>query len=122
VSDFLVRKGDSNAIERALKKRDRERCARCGFDARFLQQLFSRLHSEYAVPIRERLGLSRFSFRSRLWDGDHTVPVAEGGGGCGLDGYRTLCIWCHRESTALLARRLADSRRGQMAMFGRSDL
>ena len=40
-----------------------------------------------------------------LWQADHVIPVAEGGGGCGLDGLRTLCHPCHvRESTALRRR------------------
>ena len=30
-----------------------------------------------------------------LWDADHITPVALGGGGCGLDGMRTLCLPCH---------------------------
>lgn len=43
-----------------------------------------------------------------LWEADHIVPVVEGGGGCGLDGYRTLCRPCHvRETTELRRRRRA---------------
>ena len=42
-----------------------------------------------------------------LWDADHIVPVVEGGGGCGLGNYRTLCVVCHRGETALLASRRA---------------
>jgi 5-methylcytosine-specific restriction protein A len=41
------------------------------------------------------------------WQADHTVPVAEGGGECGLEGYRTLCTDCHKKETALLRARLA---------------
>lgn len=40
------------------------------------------------------------------WQADHIVPVAEGGGGCGLDGYRTLCKPCHKEQTKQLMQRL----------------
>ena len=36
----------------------------------------------------------------RLWEADHIIPVYLGGGLCGLDGYRTLCLWCHRTHTA----------------------
>lgn len=49
-------------------------------------------------------------WRDRFWDADHIVPVVEGGGGCGLDNYRTLCIWCHRDETAALAKRRAQAR------------
>lgn len=30
-----------------------------------------------------------------LWDADHVIPVILGGGGCGLEGMRTLCVPCH---------------------------
>ncbi len=48
---------------------------------------------------------------SSWWEADHIVPVIEGGGGCGPEGYRTLCLRCHRLETAALAARLAQSRR-----------
>lgn len=31
-----------------------------------------------------------------LWDADHIVPVKDGGGECGMDNIRTLCISCHK--------------------------
>jgi len=46
-----------------------------------------------------------------LWQADHIVPVIEGGGECGLENYRTLCTRCHKEETALLAKRRAEARR-----------
>jgi hypothetical protein len=48
---------------------------------------------------------------SSLWEADHVIPVAEGGGGCGLDGYRTLCRPCHLAETKALRARLAAGRR-----------
>ena len=54
-------------------------------------------------------GVSRM--RGHLWEADHITPVIEGGGGCGLDGYRTLCIACHKAETAKLADRRARARR-----------
>lgn len=53
-----------------------------------------------------------------LWDMDHRVPVVEGGGACGLDNLRTLCVWCHAKETAKLAGRRAQKRTGQMALGG----
>lgn len=47
----------------------------------------------------------------RWWEADHIIPVIEGGGGCGPEGYRTLCLLCHREETAKLAARRALKRR-----------
>lgn len=44
------------------------------------------------------------------WEMDHIVPVIEGGGLCGVDGYRTLCIPCHKKESAALAKRRAQAR------------
>jgi hypothetical protein len=43
--------------------------------------------------------------RKTFWDADHVLPVAKGGGLCGLNGYQTLCIFCHRRKTAAGNRR-----------------
>lgn len=52
----------------------------------------------------------------RLWEMDHRVPVAEGGGSCGLENLRTLCWACHRVVTAELARRRAEAKRAGKAV------
>jgi len=46
-----------------------------------------------------------------IWEADHIVPVVEGGGLAPPDGYRCLCIPCHRAETAALAARRAVARR-----------
>lgn len=46
-----------------------------------------------------------------IWEADHVVPVVEGGGLAPPDGYRILCIPCHRAETAALAARRAAARR-----------
>ena len=38
-------------------------------------------------------------FGGGLWDADHIIPVKNGGGCCGLDNLRTLCIPCHKNIT-----------------------
>jgi 5-methylcytosine-specific restriction protein A len=47
------------------------------------------------------------------WEADHILPVVEGGGECGLEGYRTLCRPDHQRVTARLMTRLAEKRRAQ---------
>lgn len=47
------------------------------------------------------------------WQADHIMPVAEGGGSCGLENLRTLCTACHLIETRKLAGRLAERRRAQ---------
>ena len=53
-------------------------------------------------------GLKRLS-RKSLWDADHILAVAEGGGECDLENLRTLCLLCHRSQTLELRRRLASA-------------
>jgi 5-methylcytosine-specific restriction enzyme A len=43
------------------------------------------------------------------WEADHILPVIEGGGHCGLDNLRTLCVPCHRQVTRELRARIAGS-------------
>lgn len=63
---------------------------------------------------RHELAVMGFTDSSRRWwEADHIVPVIEGGGGCGPEGYRTLCLPCHRRETAKLAARLAARRRAE---------
>ena len=57
--------------------------------------------------------------RKHLWDADHIVPVAEGGGECDLSNMRTLCLRCHRAATAELRRRMKE-RRGANAATSES--
>lgn len=55
-----------------------------------------------------------------LWEADHIRPRVEGGAGCDLSNYRTLCWPCHRVETAALAGRRAEARRPQYPLFGRA--
>lgn len=48
---------------------------------------------------------------SSEWQADHIVPVCKGGGQCGLENYRTLCVGCHKKETAALAAQRASERR-----------
>jgi len=53
------------------------------------------------------------SIIGHAWEADHIVPVVEGGGEVGLEGYRTLCIPCHKRETRALRRRQVERRNGQ---------
>ena len=125
VESLRVRTSPSAAREKVFE-RDRGRCADCGLDT---QDLLRRLRNlrrrrpgpEVIASARElargfesavEIGAGRTILRIRrtLWQADHIVPVAEGGGGCGLDNLRTLCLPCHRLATAALVRRLTRLR------------
>lgn len=105
-------KTDPSFLRHRVGKRDRGRCARCGLRCRdlekslaLLRQVLSRLgQSKVYGDLRKAL---KVRSRHSLWDADHIRPVAEGGGECGLDNMQTLCLWCHRDKTALMRRRPA---------------
>jgi 5-methylcytosine-specific restriction enzyme A len=111
-------------------KRDRGVCAICGCDTEQLRRILGAFERETESrwsygddngkrPFRsvgwpEVYALYRalsFVPRRSLWDADHIVPVVEGGGECGLDNIRTLCVPCHKDVTRELARRRAEARR-----------
>jgi 5-methylcytosine-specific restriction endonuclease McrA len=82
--DYLVRTGNGDSPRYYTWKRDHGVCALCGAkDDRYRGE----------------------------WEADHIIPVVRGGGRCGLDGYRTLCVPCHRAETAALARSRAEERK-----------
>jgi 5-methylcytosine-specific restriction protein A len=111
-------------------QRDHGVCAMCGADAGAATRALERIRQVDRWDFRltyaenhERTSAARsaaflildawgVSEETRsLWDADHIVPVIEGGGGCGLSNYRTLCVSCHRGETAQLASRRAERRR-----------
>ena len=47
----------------------------------------------------------------QFWEADHINAVSEGGGECGLDNYRTLCVPCHKKVTKDLNIRLGQQRK-----------
>lgn len=123
VTDALIRKGDPKVVRRELERRDRGVCADCGFDtaqvARVIRYLLrwrvddlTRATGREAAHWLYRTVTGRTRYGSgHLWEADHIVAVVDGGGGCGLDGYATRCIPCHRRKTSALAKRRAGDRR-----------
>lgn len=125
-------------LRQCVGQRDHGICAVCGLDTQALllrlrerKKAFDRHHRVH-VDRRHALGIVRpqgFSFHrfleriggkvlrgrlgssGNLWDADHIVPVIDGGGECGLEGIRSLCLWCHQRVTAELAARKAAERR-----------
>ncbi len=77
-------------------ERDKGVCALCGVDTFEAWKEKHKLKNTYRA--------------AGDWQADHIVPVVEGGGECGVEGYRTLCIPCHKIVTQQLAARLAKAR------------
>ena len=63
-----IHRGHSSTIRYVVGLRDKGICAECGTK----------------------------TARWGSWEADHIVAVLEGGGGCGLDGFQTLCWECHK--------------------------
>lgn len=122
-------RSDPSYVRSELFKRDKGRCATCGRSARVLNaklhrwKKWDRIYcTRFPKPLKwssswssgrkkflatrrerlfKRIGLEWLLHRKSFWDADHILPVAKGGGECGLDNYQTLCCFCHREKTFL---------------------
>ena len=100
---------DPGYLREQVFQRDRGICSLCGVDGRAAYFELKRSRGTHRQRLLERWGLQRLT-RKTLWDADHIVAVAEGGGECDLDNLRTLCLICHARETAGLRRRLVTSR------------
>jgi|SRR6185437_15119124 len=102
---------DPGYLREQVLARDRGVCAKCGADTIALRRDMRRFDFAARRRFLREWGLTERS-RKSLWDADHIVPVAEGGGQCDLANMRTLCLKCHREATTELRARLAGRRPG----------
>ena len=98
-------RSDPGYLRDRVFERDKGLCALCGIDAHAGWLELRRARGTFRVRLLARWGLKAFN-RKTLWDADHIVPVAEGGGECDLDNMRTLCVPCHRLETESLRKRL----------------
>ncbi|HMG02022.1 MAG TPA: HNH endonuclease [Edaphobacter sp.] len=89
--------------------RDRGRCAACQIDSVAAYAALKRARGPVRSAGLRLYGMKSIASRRSLWDADHILPVAEGGGQCDLDNIRTLCLLCHRDATARLRSRLRSS-------------
>lgn len=117
---------DPRHVRAKLWERDRGVCRRCRLDTDLLRLQLDGLRRQGKPGIGDRRPISEVVAAGRryreilaryrvdgltsLWQADHIVPVEFGGGLCGLDGFQSLCIFCHREKTADQARMAAAAR------------
>ena len=99
---------DPGYLREHVLQRDAGVCAKCGIDTVSLRRDMRRLDFAARRKFLKEWGLTERN-RKSLWDADHIVPVAEGGGQCDLANMRTLCLKCHKEATAALRVRLKKS-------------
>ncbi len=96
---------DPGYLRAQVFARDHGVCAQCRLDTEGMRKDKRKLDYRARRQFEKDWGLRR-----HLWDADHIVPVAEGGGECDLSNMRTLCLKCHRAATAALRERLAKSK------------
>jgi hypothetical protein len=91
---------EPTSVRYYVRERDDGVCAQCGLDAEALHgELRKLMRVNRAAWLRQLIELeisTREAYKT-LWQADHIVAVKDGGGGCGLEGFRTLCIWCHKD-------------------------
>jgi len=118
VAEGLIRNTSGSAATQVYQ-RDKGVCAACGMDCDWLAHWWHRISQ--ADPKRPQRweswregwgtktwqGATGWNPYQSLWQADHIIPVVEGGGCCGLENYRTLCVICHKKDTAALAARRA---------------
>src|SRR5206468_10581153 len=91
---------------------DRGVCAVCRIDTVAAARTLRYSRGKRGEELLRHWGLRRRT-RKSLWDADHILPVAEGGGECDLDNIRTLCLRCHRHATKALRERLRSKQGGR---------
>ena len=93
---------DGNYLRQRVFERDNGICAICAIDTKEIAELIfsagnqvgAEIRAQYQIPVSRKITTTRNG--GGLWDADHIVPVKHGGGQCGLDNMRTLCIRCHK--------------------------
>lgn len=119
VHEFSLR-SSSSYMRQYIAKRDKYKCQICGLDCKgFLRHLhqwvkekmagiayseWSKRRKEFETEYFAQHGMEwvNTNNRSTFYDIDHVVPVILGGGQCGEDNLRTVCLSCHRKETAKL--------------------
>lgn len=85
--------------------RDKGICAICRIDTKKTAKQARELTGKnlkdflasYNIGIKRKIHKRKLG--GGLWDADHIVRVTDGGGLCGMNNIRTLCISCHKKVT-----------------------
>jgi len=102
VHEYRVRTSGTY-LRHIIFQRDNGICKLCLIDTKTIADLIIR--SDNQNKLREQYGISikrKITPRKNgggLWDADHIIPVKHGGGCCGIENIRTLCIKCHSNIT-----------------------
>lgn len=108
IFEWRIRTSPSD-LRRAVFTRDKGVCAGCGLDTEALLSELRKLKSSDKDLWEQRclaLGVPKHRADRSLWDCDHIVEVAAGGGGSGLANAQSLCLWCHKKKTTNFVKKL----------------
>jgi 5-methylcytosine-specific restriction endonuclease McrA len=94
VHEWKIR-SDPGYVRRQVWLRDSGSCRACGFDLKSAERRWKR----EKPPRENRAARRRWRSTRPRWEADHILPVADGGGECGLENYRLLCRGCHAAVT-----------------------
>ena len=108
--EAIIRAGFN--LLRTIFKRDRGICVICGIDANSIKLELNRIkHSVCLRWVSSEFKIWKkqwgpwWTNNYQYWEVDHTTPVSKGGGCCGAENLRTLCLECHKKETKKLAQR-----------------
>ena len=95
-------------LRNCVYKRDKGICAICNIDTKIIAQNANMLVGndrtnylkEHMISLKRKIWIKKHG--GGLWDADHIIAVKDGGGLCGLENMRTLCIKCHKHETKKL--------------------
>jgi 5-methylcytosine-specific restriction enzyme A len=101
----LLLRINNRYIRDCLYKRDNGICKMCNIDTKEIAKESLKLLDEnktnylksHNISLKRKIWIRKHG--GGLWDADHIIPVKDGGGMCGLDNLRTLCISCHKKIT-----------------------
>ena len=104
VHEILIRT-NGRYLRDCVYNRDKGICKLCNLDTKKIAKQALALEGQEKKDflIENKILFKRKIWKRKhgggLWDADHIIPVKEGGGQCGLDNIRTLCIPCHKKIT-----------------------
>jgi len=84
-------RSDPSYVRQKVWKRDKGRCRLCHDDVARAERHWKRQRP----PRAARAAYRAWRETRPRWEADHIIPVADGGGECGLDNFRLLCRACH---------------------------
>lgn len=99
VDNYMIRVSTSY-LRNLVFKRDKGICALCGVDTKLIaKKILSAKATRKDYGISEKRKVWKRKNGGGLFDVDHIVRCEHGGGLCGLENLRTLCIACHKSVT-----------------------